>query len=101
MAAVPVQNAPETASGESVEQRFRRLEASWEGAGIRRVLFIPLVVHDEVIGALGVFKTRPRPYRERRSPSPAPTDKQPVRPRRAVGDHKPGAPVELERLGAG
>ena len=46
------------------DPRLRGLEASWEGAGIRRVLFIPLVVHDEVIGALGVFKTRPRPYRE-------------------------------------
>jgi serine phosphatase RsbU (regulator of sigma subunit) len=46
------------------DPRLRGLEASWEGTGIRRVLFIPLVVHDEVIGALGVFKTRPRPYRE-------------------------------------
>ena len=31
---------------------------------MRRALFIPLLVRDEVIGALGVFKTRPRPYRE-------------------------------------
>jgi serine phosphatase RsbU (regulator of sigma subunit) len=46
------------------DPRLRGLEASWEGAGIRRALLIPLVVHDEVIGALGVFKTRPRPYRE-------------------------------------
>ncbi len=44
--------------------RLHGLEAAWEKAGIRRALFIPLVVHDEVIGALGVFKTRPRPYRE-------------------------------------
>ena len=30
------------------------------------MLFIPLIVHDEVIGALGVYKTRTRPYREGR-----------------------------------
>jgi serine phosphatase RsbU (regulator of sigma subunit) len=46
------------------DPRLRGLEETWEATGIRRVLFIPLVVHDEVIGALGVFKTRPRPYRE-------------------------------------
>jgi serine phosphatase RsbU (regulator of sigma subunit) len=46
------------------DPRLRGLEASWEETGIRRALFIPLVVHDEVIGALGVFKTRVRPYRE-------------------------------------
>jgi serine phosphatase RsbU (regulator of sigma subunit)/uncharacterized protein YigA (DUF484 family) len=46
------------------DERLRGLEASWEKTGIRRALFIPLIVHDEVIGALGVFKTRPRPYRE-------------------------------------
>jgi serine phosphatase RsbU (regulator of sigma subunit) len=46
------------------DERLRGLEAAWEKTGIRRALFIPLVVHDEVIGALGVFKTRPRPYRE-------------------------------------
>jgi serine phosphatase RsbU (regulator of sigma subunit) len=44
--------------------RLRGLEPVWEETGIRRVLFIPLVVHDEVIGALGVYKTRTRPYRE-------------------------------------
>jgi serine phosphatase RsbU (regulator of sigma subunit) len=44
--------------------RLRGLEATWEETGIRRALFIPLVVHDEVIGALGVYKTRARPYRE-------------------------------------
>jgi serine phosphatase RsbU (regulator of sigma subunit)/uncharacterized protein YigA (DUF484 family) len=46
------------------DQRLHGLEAAWEQTGIRRAIFIPLVVHDEVIGALGVFKTRPRPYRE-------------------------------------
>jgi serine phosphatase RsbU (regulator of sigma subunit) len=46
------------------DSRLQGLEAAWEQTGIRRAVFIPLVVHDEVIGALGVFKTRPRPYRE-------------------------------------
>jgi serine phosphatase RsbU (regulator of sigma subunit) len=46
------------------DARLRGLETVWEETGIRRVLFIPLVVHDEVIGALGVYKTRTRPYRE-------------------------------------
>jgi serine phosphatase RsbU (regulator of sigma subunit)/uncharacterized protein YigA (DUF484 family) len=46
------------------DPRLRGLEGAWERIGIRRALFIPLIVHDEVIGALGVFKTRPRPYRE-------------------------------------
>jgi serine phosphatase RsbU (regulator of sigma subunit) len=46
------------------DPRLAGLEASLETTGIRRALFIPLVVHDEVIGALGVFKTRSRPYRE-------------------------------------
>jgi serine phosphatase RsbU (regulator of sigma subunit) len=46
------------------DKRLRGLEAAWERTGIRRALFIPLIVHDEVIGALGVFKTRSRPYRE-------------------------------------
>jgi serine phosphatase RsbU (regulator of sigma subunit) len=46
------------------DPRLHGLEAAWESTGIRRAIFIPLVVHDEVIGALGVFKTRPRPYRE-------------------------------------
>jgi serine phosphatase RsbU (regulator of sigma subunit) len=46
------------------DARLRGLEATWQETGIRRVLFIPLVVHDEVIGALAVFKTRARPYRE-------------------------------------
>jgi serine phosphatase RsbU (regulator of sigma subunit) len=46
------------------DERLRGLEAAWEETGIRRALLIPLIVHDEVIGALAVFKTRPRPYRE-------------------------------------
>jgi serine phosphatase RsbU (regulator of sigma subunit) len=46
------------------DARLRGLETTWEETGIRRALFIPLVVHDEVIGALGVYKTRTRPYRE-------------------------------------
>src|SRR6266545_2242750 len=46
------------------DSSLRGLESTWEQTGIRRVLFIPLIVHDEVIGALGVFKTRARPYRE-------------------------------------
>jgi serine phosphatase RsbU (regulator of sigma subunit) len=46
------------------DPRLSGLEATWEATGIRRAIFIPLVVHDEVIGALGIFKTRSRPYRE-------------------------------------
>jgi serine phosphatase RsbU (regulator of sigma subunit)/uncharacterized protein YigA (DUF484 family) len=46
------------------DARLRGLESTWEETGIRRALFIPLVVHDEAIGALGVYKTRTRPYRE-------------------------------------
>jgi serine phosphatase RsbU (regulator of sigma subunit) len=46
------------------DARLRGLEKTWENTGIRRTLFIPLIVHDEVIGALGVYKTRTRPYRE-------------------------------------
>jgi serine phosphatase RsbU (regulator of sigma subunit) len=44
--------------------QLRGLEGPLQETGVRRALLIPLVVHDEVIGALGVFKTRPRPYRE-------------------------------------
>ena len=46
------------------DPRLTGLDAALEEAGVRRALFIPLLVRDEVIGALGVFKTRPRPYRE-------------------------------------
>jgi serine phosphatase RsbU (regulator of sigma subunit) len=46
------------------DPRLAGLDPVLEQAGVRRALFIPLLVRDEVIGALGVFKTRPRPYRE-------------------------------------
>ena len=46
------------------DPRLSGLDAALEEGGVRRALFIPLLVRDEVIGALGVFKTRPRPYRE-------------------------------------
>ena len=46
------------------DPRLTGLDAALEEGGVRRALFIPLLVRDEVIGALGVFKTRPRPYRE-------------------------------------
>ncbi|MEO8290293.1 MAG: SpoIIE family protein phosphatase, partial [Gaiellaceae bacterium] len=46
------------------DPRLQGLEESWQVNGIRRALLVPLIVHDEVIGALGVFKTRPRAYRE-------------------------------------
>jgi serine phosphatase RsbU (regulator of sigma subunit) len=46
------------------DRRLKDLEAVLSEIGIRRAILIPLIVHDEVIGALGVFKTRPRRYRE-------------------------------------
>jgi serine phosphatase RsbU (regulator of sigma subunit) len=46
------------------DPRLAGLDQVLDEAGVRRALFIPLLVRDEVIGALGVFKTRPRPYRE-------------------------------------
>jgi serine phosphatase RsbU (regulator of sigma subunit) len=46
------------------DPRVAGLDDVLEASAIRRALFIPLLVHDEVIGALGVFKGRPRPYRE-------------------------------------
>jgi serine phosphatase RsbU (regulator of sigma subunit)/uncharacterized protein YigA (DUF484 family) len=46
------------------DARLQGLEDGWQVNGTRRALLVPLIVHDEVIGALGVFKTRPRPYRE-------------------------------------
>ncbi|MGH3042173.1 MAG: SpoIIE family protein phosphatase, partial [Gaiellaceae bacterium] len=46
------------------DPRLAGLERAVEKSGLRRALFIPLHVHGEVIGALGVFKTRPRPYGE-------------------------------------
>ncbi|HEU4450045.1 MAG TPA: SpoIIE family protein phosphatase [Gaiellaceae bacterium] len=44
--------------------RLAGLEHVLEESAIRRALFIPLLVHDEVIGALAVFRSRPLPYRE-------------------------------------
>ena len=46
------------------DPRLQGLEEGWETNGIRRALVVPLIVHDEVIGALAVYKTRARPYRE-------------------------------------
>jgi GAF domain-containing protein len=46
------------------DPRLKGLDGVLEESGISRAMLIPLVVHDEVIGALAVFKTRPRSYRE-------------------------------------
>ena len=46
------------------DPRLEGLEEGWTVNGIRRALVVPLIVHDEVIGALAVYKTRARPYRE-------------------------------------
>jgi serine phosphatase RsbU (regulator of sigma subunit) len=46
------------------DPRLAGLEPILEESGIRRALFIPLIAHEEVIGALAVFKQRSRPYRE-------------------------------------
>ena len=46
------------------DPRLKGLEEGWEANGIRRALVVPLIVHDEVIGALAVYKSRARPYRE-------------------------------------
>jgi serine phosphatase RsbU (regulator of sigma subunit) len=46
------------------DPRLHGLEEVLEESGISRAILVPLVVKDEVIGALGVFKARPRPYRE-------------------------------------
>jgi serine phosphatase RsbU (regulator of sigma subunit) len=46
------------------DPRLQGLEEGWETNGVRRALVVPLIVHDEVIGALAVYKTRARPYRE-------------------------------------
>ena len=45
------------------DRRLAGLEAVLAETGVRRALVVPLVVRDEVIGALAVYKTRPRPYR--------------------------------------
>lgn len=46
------------------EPRLGGLEPILEETGLRRALVIPLLVRDEVIGVLAVFKSRPRGYRE-------------------------------------
>ena len=46
------------------DPRFAGLGQAVDRSGVRRALFIPLLVHDEAIGALAVFKKRPRPYRD-------------------------------------
>jgi serine phosphatase RsbU (regulator of sigma subunit) len=45
------------------DPRLVGLEDVLASTGVRRALVVPLVVRDEVIGALAVYKTRPRPYR--------------------------------------
>jgi serine phosphatase RsbU (regulator of sigma subunit) len=46
------------------DPRLAGLEHVLEQSDIRRALFVPLLVRDEVIGALAVFRTRVRPYRD-------------------------------------
>ncbi|MBD0289794.1 MAG: SpoIIE family protein phosphatase [Thermoleophilia bacterium] len=46
------------------DPRLGGLEHVLEETGVRRALLVPLVVHEDVIGTLAVYKTRPRPYRE-------------------------------------
>ena len=46
------------------DRRLADIRSVVDATGIRRALVIPLAVRDEVIGALGVFEHRPRPYRE-------------------------------------
>jgi serine phosphatase RsbU (regulator of sigma subunit)/uncharacterized protein YigA (DUF484 family) len=46
------------------DPRLAGLEPVLEESGIRRALFVPLIAHEEVIGALAVFQERSRPYRE-------------------------------------
>jgi serine phosphatase RsbU (regulator of sigma subunit) len=46
------------------DPRLAGLESAVEASRLRRALFMPLFVHDEAIGALGVYRKRPRPYRE-------------------------------------
>ena len=45
------------------DPRLADLEGVLEQTGVRRALVVPLVVREEVIGALAVYKTRSRPYR--------------------------------------
>ena len=46
------------------DPRLQGLDGVLEDSGISRTILVPLVVRDEVIGALAVFKKRPRAYRE-------------------------------------
>jgi GAF domain-containing protein len=45
------------------DPRLEGLEDVLEESGISRAILVPLVVRDDVIGALAVFKSRARPYR--------------------------------------
>jgi serine phosphatase RsbU (regulator of sigma subunit) len=45
------------------DPRVGGLEDVLAETGVRRALVVPLVVREEVIGALAVYKQRPRPYR--------------------------------------
>ena len=45
------------------DPRLTGLEPVLTETGVRRALVVPLVVREEVIGALAVYKTRARPYR--------------------------------------
>jgi len=46
------------------DPRLAGLAAAVSEVGIGRALLVPLVVQDEVIGALGVYGRRPRPFRD-------------------------------------
>ena len=45
------------------DARLAGLDAVLAETGVRRAVVVPLVVREEVIGALAVYKTRSRPYR--------------------------------------
>ncbi|MDQ4082731.1 MAG: SpoIIE family protein phosphatase [Actinomycetota bacterium] len=47
----------------SADARLAGLEPILAETGLRRALVVPLVVHEDVIGALAVFEREPRPYR--------------------------------------
>jgi serine phosphatase RsbU (regulator of sigma subunit)/uncharacterized protein YigA (DUF484 family) len=44
--------------------RLAGLEPAVEETGLRRALLVPLTVQDEAIGALALYRRRPRPFRE-------------------------------------
>ncbi|MGH2996768.1 MAG: SpoIIE family protein phosphatase, partial [Gaiellaceae bacterium] len=46
------------------DPRLAGLAKALEESNVRRCLFVPLVAHEEVIGALAVFRSHPRPYHE-------------------------------------